>query len=649
MVIPFASNAILDPSTTFLDLAITVDLDIRLRKAISKLSYTHPTLVQAKCIPLSILQGRDILVHAKTGCGKTLAYALPIVHKILCEKKIATIGNHYDRDELNRNNNVKAIVLLPTRELCNQVAKVLQDLTYYCDDLVAIVALLGFSGKVNNRGDHCYRDIIFQEEVMLRDRPDIIVGTPSGLLHHIKQNEDFQKKMKDSVNSFVIDEADLLLSFGYADDVSEIISFLPKIYQGYILSATLNSDIESLRKGILHSPVVLKIEDDSSSINTNEGQLYQFYIKCSQQDKYLILYVFLKLGLLRGKGLLFVNSINVAYRLKLTLEQFHIRSAVLNAQLPLISRFHIVEHFNVGSFEYLIATDEIVDVDDNNDKEKEEYILKAKEKDKKTRILQNHKNDFYYGAARGLDFRDVSFVINFDFPVSVTSYIHRIGRTARSSAHGVALSFIVDDAFDQLEMLKNVQNYQPPLPSKVGGILDRTLPLVVMSRGDSEDEGQQKKTYVEEQLRPSPLVYDSNMIEGFRYRVEDVIRAVTKTSIRETRAAELRAEILNSQRLHSHFEKSTADMQLLRHDRPGANKSRRHDHLKHIPEYLIPRGMRVANLTKRKRRHRFNKKKVGNHGTRNKGNDPLQTFVGVSTLDYVDEGTDNKQDQTTSK
>jgi ATP-dependent RNA helicase DDX56/DBP9 len=195
MVVPSASNGTLDPSTSFVDLANNVNLDIRLLKAISKLSYTHPTLIQAKCIPLSILQGRDILVHAKTGCGKTLAYAIPIIHKILCEKKIATIENHCNKEELNRNNNVKAIVLLPTRELCNQVAKVLQNLTYYCDDVVAIVALLGFSGKNNNRGDHCYHNIIFQEEVMLRDKPDIIVGTPSGLLHHIQQNDDCQNNI----------------------------------------------------------------------------------------------------------------------------------------------------------------------------------------------------------------------------------------------------------------------------------------------------------------------------------------------------------------------------------------------------------------------------------------------------------------------
>merc|ERR1711937_309044 len=106
-----------------------------------------------------------------------------------------------------------------------------------------------------------------------------------------------------------------------------------------------------------------------TSINSKEGQLHQFYVKCSEQDKFLILYVFLKLGLLRGKGLFFVNSINLAYRLKLSLEQFHIRSAVLNAELPLLSRLHIVEHFNAGAFEHLIATDEIPDVDgDNEDK-----------------------------------------------------------------------------------------------------------------------------------------------------------------------------------------------------------------------------------------------------------------------------------------
>merc|ERR1712127_844349 len=91
-------------------------------------------------------------------------------------------------------------------------------------------------------------------------------------------------------------------------------------------------------------------------------------------------------------------------------------------------------------------------------------------------------------------------------------------------------------------------------------------------------------------------------IEGFRYRVEDVSRAVTKIAIRETRAAEIKAEILNSQRLQSHFAENTSDLQLLRHARTATHVSKVQDHLKHVPKYLLPRGMQVAETKKRKRR-----------------------------------------------
>merc|ERR1712028_213759 len=108
---------------------------------------------------------------------------------------------------------------------------------------------------------------------------------------------------------------------------------------------------------------------------------------------------------------------------------------------------------------------------------------------------------------------------------------------------------------------------------------------------------------------------------GFRYRVEDVSRAVTKAAIKEARAAELRAEILNSDRLQSHFEDNPSDLQLLRHDRLATHVSRVQDHLKHVPKYLLPRGMQVADLNRKRKRK---KNRRSNQSRSNK--DPLQSF-----------------------
>ena len=130
-----------------------------------------------------------------------------------------------------------------------------------------------------------------------------------------------------------------LMSYtGYADDVTEIMKSLPKTCQGFLMSATLSPELHKLKGVVLHSPAILTLEEDDENNHDNgggggRGNLAQFYLSlpCAR-DKYLVLYVFLKLGLLRGKGLFFVNGIDAGYRLKLFLEQFHIRSAVLNSE-----------------------------------------------------------------------------------------------------------------------------------------------------------------------------------------------------------------------------------------------------------------------------------------------------------------------------
>lgn len=270
-----------------------------------------------------------------------------------------------------------------------------------------------------------------------------------------------------------------------------------------------------------------------------------------------------QLGLLKGKGIFFVNSTDGGYRLKLFLEQFHIRSSVLNAELPFRSRLNIIEQFNVGNFDYLIATDESTDAnekeadDDKDDNEEEGKEKKGKKKDEE------------YGVSRGLDFRNVSFVMNVDFPPSHLSYSHRVGRTARGGAKGVALSLVEKESQEQHDLLAAVQEDQPTVP--LGGSKNEMLQAA--TAGDVMNQPT-------DQPQPTPLDFDLLEVEGFRYRVEDVSRAVTRTAVKETRAAELRAEILNSDRLQSHFEENPADLQLLRHDRVATHISKVQDHLK---------------------------------------------------------------------
>jgi len=619
----------MDPSDTFTELCTSVGLDVRLRKALSRLGYIRPTLVQSKCLPLAISSGRDLLVRARTGSGKTLAYCLPVLHKIL---SATPASNSADGGF------VKALILVPTKELCTQLSKVLTSLTYYCDDVISHATLVA--------GGNASKAALAHQEATLRDRPSVLVSTPGGLLAHIRSGGSvLENTLRESVESLVVDEADLVLSFGYADDVTQIMKYLPKICQGFLMSATLSPELNSLKKVVLHSPAVLKLEEEdedghAGSKKDKKGSLTQFYLSLPKKDKNLVLYVFLKLGLLKGKGLFFTNTIDGGYRLKLFLEQFHIRSAVLNAELPLKSRLNIIEQFNVGNFDYLIATDESTDADasptpttkkqtdattDDNASDGDDNSTTTTPPDPKTKKTkptpQKSKKDHEYGVSRGLDFRGVSFVVNVDFPPTPDSYTHRIGRTARGGARGVALSLVDSNSLDQNVLLEAVRGSQPHLPLAGAGGKDAAWQATAVGEGEGEGTGGEYR------LQPTPLEFDLGEIEGFRYRVEDVGRAVTRVAVRETRAAEIRAEILNSRRLEGYFESNASDLQLLRHDRRATHISKVQEHLKNVPKYLLPRGMQVAATRKRKRR-RIRNRGGAAQGERRKDNDPLQSYEG---------------------
>lgn len=253
----------------------------------------------------------------------------------------------------------------------------------------------------------------------------------------------------------------------------------------------------------------------------------------------------MKLKLIQGKSILFVNSIDNCYRLKLFLEQFSISACVLNSELPVVCRCHVVEQFNKGLYKYIIATDESTVVASDNNPEKEEKSKKHKTKKAKE-----------YGVSRGIDFEDVKNVINFDFPCSTDSYIHRVGRTARGDNKGTALSFVLPEETD---ILKQAQ--------------------AELSMNNLDD------------MPLKPYQFKMQEIEGFRYRCKDAFRSVTKTAVRQARIKELRMEMLSSDKLRSYFEENPNDLKVLRHDRVSQPRKIK-KHLKHVPAYLIPPSLK---------------------------------------------------------
>lgn len=491
-------------------------LDDRLLKAISQLGWSEPTPIQEKAIPLA-LDGKDILARARTGSGKTAAFCIPVIQKILTAKQTSSTEQC-----------VKALVLTPTKELCHQAYRNLMDLTSSCSREVKV---LDISPQMP----------LPTQKPMLMEKPDIIVATPTRALAHIKAGN---LDLRQSLELLIIDEADLLFSFGYEDDVRGILSNLPKIYQAFLMSATLSEDVRALKRMVLHNAVILKLEESQLP---EASQLTQYHIKCEEQDKFTLVYALMKLNLLRGKSIIFVNEVNRCYKLKLFLEQFAIPACVLNSELPVNSRCHIVNQFNEGLYDIIIASDENLLMDP-----KTKPLDPEKKKDKKRK-----KKDKEYGVSRGIDFQNVSNVINFDFPCDVDTYIHRVGRTARGDNQGSALSFV---SVKDMDLLGEVEK--------------------ALSESGTEEDSVFK-----------PYNFKMDEIDGFRYRAKDAMRMVTKTAIREARLKEIKQEMLASNKLKTYFEDNPRDLQVLRHDK-SLHTVKVQKHLKNVPDYLVPQTLR---------------------------------------------------------
>jgi ATP-dependent RNA helicase DDX56/DBP9 len=291
---------------------------------------------------------------------------------------------------------------------------------------------------------------------------------------------------------------------------------------------------------------------------TSSSLLTQHYTLTSERDKFLLIYVLLKLKLIRGKSIIFVNDVERGYRVKLFLEQFGVKTCVVNSELPLASRYHVVEEFNRGVYDVVVATDEATGVEDEEEpKEAEEdeedvegeggEAEEAEEADDapaagpskrrraaspvaKGKATKRRRGDPASSMARGIDFTSASSVINFDLPTTTTAYLHRVGRTARAGHSGLALSFIV--------------------PKKDYG---KDRHVSVKSAEKDEQIWEKIKDKVKKENGSEMKEWDwggrKGEIEGFRYRMEDALKAVTGKRVADARREEVRRELLNSEKL----------------------------------------------------------------------------------------------------
>ncbi|CAA0817219.1 DEAD-box ATP-dependent RNA helicase 16 [Striga hermonthica] len=538
-------------------------LDSRLIRALSKKSIEKPTPIQLVAIPL-ILEGKDVVARAKTGSGKTLAYLLPLLQKLFAESPS------------KKNLAPAAFILVPTRELCQQVYSEVMSLIELCRVPLKAIQLKSMMSTSDLR-------------TSLAGLPDIVVSTPACVQTCLKNGILNSKALQESLSVLILDEADLLLSYGYEDDLKALTAHVPKRCQCLLMSATSSDDVEKLKKLILHNPYILtlpEVGDVKDDIIPKNVQ--QFYISCSARDKLVHILALLKLELVQKKVLIFSNSIDMSFRLKLFLEQFGIKSAVLNAELPQNSRLHILEEFNAGLFDYLIAADDSRSAEEQNDKESHAPPKRSRRRKQKL--------DAEFGVVRGIDFKNVHTVINFDMPQTAAGYVHRIGRTGRAYSTGASVSLVSPEEMEIFEEIKSLLG----------------------------ENGEQDSKFI----APFPLL-TKNAVESLRYRAEDVARSVTKIAVRESRAQDLRNEILNSEKLMAHFQDNPKDLDLLKHDKVLSKKEPAH-HLRDVPDYLLdPTTQEASKIVKLARAAMGNAKpsrRKGLKGKSNKSRDPLRTF-----------------------
>lgn len=542
-------------------------LDPRLIRALNKkeISIAEPTPIQRAAIPL-ILQGKDVVARAKTGSGKTLAYLLPLLQKLLSTA-----------DSNRKKLSPSAFILVPSGELCQQVYKEVSSLIDSCKAQLKVVQLTSNMPASDLRN-------------ALAGPPDILVSTPSCVAKSLSVGVLKSESINDSLEILVLDEADLLLSFGYEEDLKALTALVPRRCQCLLMSATSSADVDKLKKLVLHNPYVLTLpEVEGVKDEVIPKNVQQFWVSCVDRDKLVHILALLKLDLVQKKVLIFTNAIDMSFRLKLFLEKFGIKSAVLNAELPQNSRLHILEEFNAGLFDYLIATD------DRETKEKEKANEGSLAETRKSKKHAKQKLDSEFGVVRGIDFKNVHTVINYDMPLSATGYVHRIGRTGRAYSTGSSVSLVSPDEMEILEEIKSFLG---------------------------DDENNESNV-----ISPYPLL-TKNAVESLRYRAEDTAKSVTKIAVREARAQDLRNEILNSEKLKAHFEVNPRDLDLLKHDKVLSKKPPA-PHLSDVPDYLLDATTKEAS-----KMVKLARAAMGNNSGRRQGpkrnfrksKDPLKSF-----------------------
>jgi superfamily II DNA/RNA helicase len=347
----------------------TLSLSEPLLRAVAEMGYETMTPIQEQAIPV-VLEGKDVMGAAQTGTGKTAAFTLPLLQRMMKHDNPSTSPARHP---------VRALVLLPTRELADQVAQQVKLYAKYTNLRSAVV----FGGMDMK-----------PQTLELKKGVEVLVATPGRLLDHIEA----KNAVLNQVEYVVLDEADRMLDIGFLPDLQRILSYLPKQRITLLFSATFSPEIKRLASSYLQDPVTIEVARSNATASTVEQHFYSV----NADDKRRALHQILKQRGMK-QAFVFVNSKLGCARLARSLEREGLKTTALHGDKSQDERLKALDAFKKGEVDLLVCTDV---------------------------------------AARGLDIKDVPAVFNFDVPFNAEDYVHRIGRTGRAGASGLAVSFV---------------------------------------------------------------------------------------------------------------------------------------------------------------------------------------------------------------
>jgi ATP-dependent RNA helicase RhlE len=354
-------------------------LDESLIEGIEASGYENATPVQEQVIPL-ILNGQDIIASAQTGTGKTAAFLLPIINRLLASR-------HDDQ--------INALVIVPTRELAIQIAQNLEGLAYFTP--ISSIAVYGGGDGAN----------FSTEKQALSRGADIVICTPGRMIAHLNMGYVRTKGLQ----YLVLDEADRMLDMGFYDDIMKIISFLPTERQNLLFSATMPTKIRDLARKILHDPAEINI-----AISKPPAKIVQRAFVVYETQKIPLVKWLLKSSNLKST-LIFCSKKHNVKQLAMELKRSRFNVKEIHSDLDQAGREDVMVEFKSRRLPILVATD----------------------------IL-----------SRGIDIDNIEMVINYDVPNDGEDYIHRIGRTARAETDGLAFTFISEKEQNKFRTIEDL-------------------------------------------------------------------------------------------------------------------------------------------------------------------------------------------------